>query len=128
MSRFDGIILANCSQTPLYQIVDFFGRMQNLQRGVDLRNAHQEQIYVYRTGMCVFSDDMYPLMKSAFDPCDEPENTYKAISTGESLKIYMRMYEEIQMNQELVQVSTWKNPTLWDNSDAVFCRTLFQGQ
>jgi hypothetical protein len=104
---FQAEALANCSQTPALQIIDFFDRLQNRIRAVDLRNAPQAQEYVYRTGMCVFSSDMYVLMKRAFDPCDEPSNTYKTVASGETLKVYMLVYEEIQMNQELIQVSEW---------------------
>jgi hypothetical protein len=104
---FQAEALANCSEAPAFQIIDFFDRLQNLIRAVDLRNAPQAQEYVYRTGMCVFSSDMYVLMKRAFDPCDEPSNTYKSVSSGETLKVFLLVYEEIQMNQELVQVSEW---------------------
>jgi hypothetical protein len=46
ITTFKADALANCSATSNYQIIDFFTRLNNLYREIDLRNAPQNELYV----------------------------------------------------------------------------------
>jgi hypothetical protein len=73
-----------CSQKDHIPMLQFFDSLGNMDRKIDLThpghtNFINEQTYVYRTGICVYSEDFVSFPTDIVDTCAETNNQFTTV-------------------------------------------------